>query len=143
MSVSAAIEEIRKVYEGQRLSKQRLELVLFLIDWTHCVKTGTSVAGAEWNSLLGMMSTPQLAPQYRNSLNHEGSRTVLDEKVAQFCARVASVTLGLDFDQLVRAVAQTYPMSSTERYFVLDLPKLAKSFKQNERSQQSDSSPGL
>lgn len=117
--------------------------MLFLIDWTHCVKTGTSVTGAEWNSLLGMMSAPQLAPQYRNSLNHEGSRTVLDEKVAQFCARVASVTLGLDFDQLVRAVAQTYPMSSSERYFVLDLSKLAKSFKQNERSQQSDSSPGL
>lgn len=106
MSVSAAIEEIRKVYEGQRLSKQRLELVLFLIDWTHCVKTGTSVTGAEWNSLLGMMSTPQLAPQYRNSLNHEGSRTVLDEKVAQFCARVASVTLGLGFDHLVRAVGE-------------------------------------
>lgn len=143
MSISAAIEEVRKVYDGHRLSKQRLELVLFLIDWSHCVKTGTTVTGAEWNSLLGMMSTPQLAPHFRNSLNHEGSRTALDEKAAQFCARVSNITLGLDFDQLVRAVAQTYPMSSTERYFVLDLPKLAKAFKQNELSQKIDSSPGL
>lgn len=107
-----------------------LSKILYLIDWKACIEHGKQLTQLEWtNSNYGLTGDHNLGFAYdlatrdeRNS-NHELSTS--DTNIINF---VIEKTERMKYTDLAHLVHSTYPMITSEKYQVLNLPELAKEY---------------
>ena len=135
------------------LSKARLAKLIYLADWKSCILHGRQITSLAWkfnhygpyvndikelvmsseetfniNSSFTMFGAPKEVISLKNQ--SLGFDLTSDEK--SILENVLRATEGKNFDQFIKLVYSTYPIVTQERHSHLDLPRLAKEYKESE-----------
>lgn len=128
------------------LSKARLTKMIYLADWKSAIKYGKQITTIKWifnhfgPYVEQIIDTALRDPDFRivngyNYYNHpkdiitcHGRHIYLDltHEEKEILLNVINTTKNLNWTNFIRLVYSTYPISTQNRYEILDLPKLAR-----------------
>lgn len=135
------------------LSKARLTKLVYLADWESCIKAGKQITAINWyfhnfgpyvDDVINEAKSSRVlrVKQTENMYGDKKELIYLVEKAKipelsdgekEVIKSVINDTKRLYWNDFIKHVYETYPISTSERYTQLNLVGLAKSYKQKEK----------
>lgn len=141
-------------YEDE-LADARLTKMVFLTDWFHSVLTGTQITDIKWlfnhygPYVTDVLNTAKTSNAFqlkekqtyygsnKTVINYIGNESIeLDNVTKKIIDRIIEKTKSMYFNDFIQYVYSTYPVKSNDKYAILDLPKIAESYR-NSRAEKN------
>ena len=140
------------------LSNARLTKLVYLSDWRHSLKFGKPITGIKWYfdnygpfvfDVIDTVKEHRELFRLTETANMHGNKKQLisladpdyvpkiDKSAAEVIDLVTDFTSGMNFQDFLRTVYSTYPVTTSPRYSHLDLPTLAERFRSERRAAQA------
>ena len=120
----------------QGISMQKLVFLIYLCDWKNSIEIGSQISNIEWKYLDSEFSKKIITAFKKgevgeNIFSFKSDYSSLNQHELKIINFIGKLSTKLDTDDFIKLVYSTYPMIKSDKNKLLNLPDLAKDYKDN------------